>query len=577
MVFDPNRLKFVDKEPSQEKSFDPKRLVPVSKDYTSTVDDYRFSTDTIRSDWDKRGKITWAEAAIKSNELELLPFSPFGVARMGGLKLAADRLKKNDYEDESQKMNDTKKLNKFMLDREEESYRGFTYGAQVYRGVSQLPGYMIEFAATGGLASIGKKAAIKGIEKVLQKTVEKGAAGVAVKTAGIAVGATFRAPAMYNHYIPKYGERQILANVALTDKGIKLYEDARETPFTSFLKAYGDTVIEVFSEETGGVLLKPLGGAIGKLAAKKMPKLAKAVVALAKKFPQVSNRFDIMTKAGYHGFIEEMGEERIGDTLRAIYDIDEVGNNDAIFQRLANSIPSVEQLSVELGIFSIPGVTNIAAQKVSNYLETRGSSKEETTTILDSMTQTEKEEFVETNIPEDVITRKVVGLAQGVEDRAVAKGLTEGFGTLPEYETVNMEDQAIKANEIVDTSPEEALQIAMGEKAPPEGVIPEAVFVAVENKAIRDGDVETLRDLAVASRLTTEATTMGQRIRTLGERDPESPVGAIKEIQNIRETRAKKKETTGRVKQDVATIKESIKKESPQLSQWESFIKELEC
>jgi hypothetical protein len=63
----------------------------------------------------------------------------------------------------------------------------------------------------------------------------------------------------------------------------------------------------------------------------------------------------------------------------------------------------------------------------------------------------------------------------------------------------------------------------------PHGLLPESVLVAVEHKAIAEGDVATLRELATG-KLTSDATTMGQRIRALGERAPDSPVKAIQDV-----------------------------------------------
>ncbi|HEY1757960.1 MAG TPA: hypothetical protein VGG72_21500 [Bryobacteraceae bacterium] len=177
---------------------------------------------------------------------------------------------------------------------------------------------------------------------------------------------------------------------------------------------------------------------------------------------------------------------------------------------------------------------------------------------------------------------KTSGLAQGVESKAVEEKLTRGFGDLPEYKTVNMKDQAAKAVDLVSSDYDTAKNIAMGKQAPPEGVLPESVFVAVENKALEDGDVSTLRDLATQSSLTSEATTMGQRIRTLAERDDASPVEAIKGVQDAREQAALKKLGKAgdleKAKGDIADqIKGEIKKAAPKLQDWKSFVDSIKC
>lgn len=141
---------------------------------------------------------------------------------------------------------------------------------------------------------------------------------------------------------------------------------------------------------------------------------------------------------------------------------------------------------------------------------------------------------------------RVRGLSEGVEAKAIEDGLTQRFGDLPEYRTLNMREQAEAAADLISRDPELAKAIAMGERQPPKGLLPESVFVAVEKQALATEDVETLRQLGTRSRLTTAATTMGQRIRTLGERDQASPVGHIQEVQQAREANLAKQLGAGR-------------------------------
>jgi hypothetical protein len=176
---------------------------------------------------------------------------------------------------------------------------------------------------------------------------------------------------------------------------------------------------------------------------------------------------------------------------------------------------------------------------------------------------------------------KTRGLAKGVEEKAIENKLTETFGSLPEYQTVNMKEQAGKAQDLLTKDYEKAKRIAMGEELAPNDVLPESVFVAVENKAVAEQDVATLKDLASSSGLSEEATTMGQRIRTLAERNPESPVSAIKEVAKARQETAQKRLKTKDVKkiqkEEVKSIKEHIKKVSPTKETWSDFIRSIQC
>lgn len=184
-------------------------------------------------------------------------------------------------------------------------------------------------------------------------------------------------------------------------------------------------------------------------------------------------------------------------------------------------------------------------------------------------------------LPVSKVEIKTRGLSLGVEAKAIEKKLSEGFADMPLYLTVNMKDQAIKAVNIVKNNYDLAKDIAMGKTNPPKEVLPESLFIAVENKALLDGDVATLRELATQSRLNAEATTMGQRIRTLGERDPYSPVSKMREVIKEREKVTTKKlkgkspdKVKGEIKKD---IKERIDKIKPTKKTWSALIDEITC
>lgn len=166
-----------------------------------------------------------------------------------------------------------------------------------------------------------------------------------------------------------------------------------------------------------------------------------------------------------------------------------------------------------------------------------------------------------------------------VERLAVEKKLSDGFGDLPEYKTVNMKDQAEKAAAIVESDYEKAVRIAFGKEDAPDGVLPESVYVAVENKALKEGDVETLRRLATESTRVSEATVMGQRIRTLGEREPDSAVTKMQEVVKSREAKAEKK-TGKKASESVKSTKKAIKSETKRatsIKKAEDLLNSLIC
>ncbi len=172
-------------------------------------------------------------------------------------------------------------------------------------------------------------------------------------------------------------------------------------------------------------------------------------------------------------------------------------------------------------------------------------------------------------------------LAEGVEASAIEGKLTESFGDLPEYHQLNMADQAAKASELINSDYETAKAVALGRAQPPRDVLPESVFVALEKHALAAGDVETLRQLATESKLTTAATTMGQRIRTLGERDPASPVGALQEIARAREAAVTRTVASKDIAQAKAEVESEIRAEMAAArstrADWSAYIDQIRC
>lgn len=170
------------------------------------------------------------------------------------------------------------------------------------------------------------------------------------------------------------------------------------------------------------------------------------------------------------------------------------------------------------------------------------------------------------------------GLAASVEQRAVANELTDYLGDLPEYRQVNMSDQAAQATDLLANNPELARRVALGDAPAPGNLLPEAVFKAVERKATQEGDVATLRDLASGG-LTEQATTMGQRLRALGERDPESPVAAMQSVEDARARHVGDVEdATAKIMADIEkTVKKANGSRADMLKTLSDFVDGLRC
>lgn len=172
---------------------------------------------------------------------------------------------------------------------------------------------------------------------------------------------------------------------------------------------------------------------------------------------------------------------------------------------------------------------------------------------------------------------KTSALGESVAQKAKEKRLADLTEDVPTYKQLNMKDQLKKADDLVASDLEKAKKVAFGEELPPQGLTPEAVYVSLENKAFESGDIDLIRKLA-NSNLTSEGTAMGQRIRVLAERDPESPVAQIQAVKDAR-TQAVEKKTGKDVKQATQdTVKEiKSKVKTPDKYDWGRFLEEIKC
>jgi hypothetical protein len=178
---------------------------------------------------------------------------------------------------------------------------------------------------------------------------------------------------------------------------------------------------------------------------------------------------------------------------------------------------------------------------------------------------------------DELAPTKVSKLAKGIEAKAIKEKLTRSFGDLPEYSKVNMKDQAEKATKLIAEDEQKANRIALGREQPPAGLLPESVLVAVENKAIADGNIDLLRELAHGDRVG-EASVMGQRIRTLAERDPESLVGAIQKVSEARKAALERRIGQSAEKAVAAEVRQ-IRSAKPKVTKetFASFVDSLKC
>lgn len=181
--------------------------------------------------------------------------------------------------------------------------------------------------------------------------------------------------------------------------------------------------------------------------------------------------------------------------------------------------------------------------------------------------------------------KRVLGMPRSLAEEALLKGITDDLGTLPTYDTMNKREQAERALDLFKTDPARTKRIAMGQEypKPEDALLPEAAYLFIKNKAIVEGDVSTMRELASSkNKLAVEEKVMGQRISLLrGEKGELDPVERIKEVNKALGEKAQKKygtkDTTKLKEETVKEIKNEVKKVKATSQDWEAFIRSIQC
>ena len=353
-------------------------------------------------DWHSRGKIGFIEQLRRQDKTEMLPFNPEGAFKSMRLLMAVNRLRKNEAPME-QLEKDRDLVGNYLMKSEEERVRGYDVGGAVVRNVAELPAFMIEFLATGGLASVGKAAVRKGTSGIARKIVQSQILKATTRTVGGVAGATARTIGMPQRYVRGFADRQLNNNFELTDKGLELAEEVKEKPRVSALKAFGDVLIENFSEVSGPTLSRAVKSIIPKGLKTGLEKI------FVRLKPNETVR-KLWTKAGYNGFLEEMGEERVGNFIRALTGVEDFGaeDPDSVFDRIISSIPNAEELLVEALVLSVPGAGNVALSQIVNAIQSRRKAAKVKDSPLHEITDQEADDIVQSGQEQEQPETEVV-------------------------------------------------------------------------------------------------------------------------------------------------------------------------
>ncbi len=267
---------------------------------------------------------------------------------------------------------------------------------------------------TGGYGKIAQEAAqysiTKGVMVSAQKAAMARAAGV---TANIAARTSLMIPANMRNY----GDLRLGEYVELTQDGYAILAESAESPYLTALKAFAYTGSEVASELAGAGIKKFVVDPITKRVKVKAvanidkipPKLMNGLITAYRKLKPNAKIQDIMTKVGWHGMLNELGEERVAAVMNTYVDFafGEKMSVDEIWDRI---VPDKDQFLLEAGLITMMGGAKTGLTAIANIRRNEGYSEEEIQELLNGLSNEDVENVLneELNVEDNAPVKAVV-------------------------------------------------------------------------------------------------------------------------------------------------------------------------
>lgn len=192
-----------------------------------------------------------------------------------------------------------------------------------------------------------------------------------------------------------------------------------------------------------------------------------------------------------------------------------------------------------------------------------------------TMTDAEFPKATQEKFKAEYQTGKKSKVGVDIAKNAIEEGLTKTFGDTAEYDPVTIKNQAERMAPLLE-DPERLGRIARGEEDIPEGLRAGTFIKAVEDYATENKDLGLLRDLA-NSHLTSETSLHAQELRLLRERNPDSVVEKVKDIETGRKGKIDKVKGK-KIKKETDASKKVAKKEAKfSLADADTLLKSLIC
>jgi len=380
-----------------------------NEDSTMMLAQQRFSAEQIAEM--KSNPIGWSEANDFISKADVIPGGGI-VKGYEALELAA--ISKKVYNKEELTEAEETKFYKYIDTELEKSIRGFTWrGGMKYYG-SPIPAFMAEFVVAGGVGKIAQKATVEALTAGVMVSAKVAAQA---RYTGYAAGVTAAAISMPQKTYHNYGELRLGQNVSLTETGMALVHNAQETPYVSALKAFGYTTAEVATEMLGGKIgehvINPIAGRLATKATTQISKLPpKLIEAVAKAYQKVQPNAkvqEIITRAGWHGALNELGEERVAEIFNTYVDAaaGERFTPEEIWDRV---VPNREQFLIEAGLIFTMGGIKTTGVGAYNILKGKGLTEQQVQEALEGLSDEQLEAMVEegTNVQENTEVKVVL-------------------------------------------------------------------------------------------------------------------------------------------------------------------------
>ena len=374
----------------------------------------RFPADVLKS-WENN-PIGFGEAGDFLDWSQVLPG---GGLVQGAKSLELLSISKKIENGQELNPNEQETIDTFINKQLEMSVRGMNYGGKFRYYGEQMPAFMLEFMATGGIGKAAQTATVQALTKGAAQTATQ---QFAIRQTGRVARVAAQSAAMVPMTVRNYGEQR-LGPWAVSDKGQILFQESKDSPASSALKALAYTSVEVASELSGASLNKYLINPVTNRlktplisAANKLPeKLKMGLFEAYKKLDPNARVSEVFTRAGWNGMIAELGEERVADVLRETVNLT-LEEGYTFDQVLEGIVPSKDQLLLEAGLIGAFGGVKTSANIVTNILINKGMTKDQAEEAVSNMNVSEQESIIDESLYVPTATEEAVKeIETGVE------------------------------------------------------------------------------------------------------------------------------------------------------------------